>query len=108
MGLRRSRGLWGVEYLVILVSFPFRGRLSTRHFALLAGGYGPWGKDEFFDEGRDDVSAEGDLDSGTGRAVIWIEEFKFDQGVEGVFGDENVDALEALFFASLVPFGSLG
>jgi hypothetical protein len=53
-----------------------------------------------------DICGEGVLDCGSGRAVIRLEEAELDDGVDGVFGYQDAEALEPLFFAAFVEGGA--
>ena len=68
-------------------------------FAGIALGDGPRGVLVVFHELSVEELGEGDLDSGLGIAVILIEEFKFDQGIESFLAGEDGKGSEAEFTA---------
>jgi hypothetical protein len=49
-----------------------------------------------------DICGESGLDGGSGWAGIGLEEAELDDGVDGVFADQDAEASEALFFAAFV------
>jgi hypothetical protein len=76
--------------------------------SLFAGGGGPWGVVVVLHKITVDICGEGGLECGSGRAVLGLEKAKLDDGVDGVFGDQDAEATEPLFFAAFVEGGAGG